>query len=63
MTHIDTLIRAIRRGRVASGQDAANCLGLSLPHTWRILRAARRAGHRIATRTGGRWLVLNKGEK
>lgn len=63
---IDNLVRAIRRGKVRNGREATVALGkkpdgkpYSHQHTWEVLFAAREQGHEIATRTGGKWRLLN----
>lgn len=62
---ITRLVRAIRKGKVRNGFDAAIALGTkqdgsgySESHAWATLKRARDAGHRIATRTGGKWQML-----
>lgn len=64
---IDRLVRAIRRGKVRNGREAAAALGkkpdgtgYSESHVWAVLRCSREAGHRIATRTGGKWELIGE---
>lgn len=53
------LLDAIRRGRITSATQAAERFGVSRTTIQNQLRMARAAGHRIATRTGGRWEMLS----
>lgn len=60
MTRIyEPLIREIKRGKIMSSEQAARHFGVSRTTIANYLRMARAAGHRIATRTGGRWELLS----
>ena len=56
-------MKALRAGQISSWQEAAALLDVSHTSVFNMLRDARRDGHRIATRTGGAWLIVGRGAK
>lgn len=51
-------IESIRKGQITTGADAAERFGVSAATIWNWVAKARERGYKIATMTGGAWILL-----